>query len=338
MQPYKKPPRLKKGDIVGIIAPSDAVERKHVQNGVAVLESWGLQVKLGKHLYTQIGDFAAGTAEERRSDLTKMVSDPQIRAIWFALGGYAATEVLPAFTKEIIATIKQNPKWFIGYSDSCVILNALFSFKVIGGIHGPNLSSLPQWDADTKEWLKNILFTSQRLEINSDFNWEPHIYGKAQGRLLISNLEGLVILLGTKFDPLMHCNDDIILGIEEWWVDKSTLQRQIDTILNHKKSNLIKGIILGRFVGVAEESYPEWGKRVTTERLIESRVRLQKPNTPLVSLYEFGHVLEKNWLQERLLKKRDRFISIPNGIYAELVVDSSSANLKFLESASNIHK
>ena len=338
MNAYKKPPKLKKGDTVGIIAPSDAVERKYVQEGSAVLESWGLKVKFGKHIYAQIGDFAAGTPEERRSDLVKMINDPQVKAIWMAQGGYAATEILPAFSREIVAALKHAPKWFVGYSDSCVLLNSLFSFKVIGGVHGPNLSGLPSWDEETREWLKKILFTTQHLEIGSGLNWISHIYGKAEGRLLVSNLEGLVLLLGTRFDPLMHCNDDIILGIEEWWVDKSTLQRQVDTILNHKRANLIKGIILGRFAGVAEQSYPEWGKKVTTERLIESRVRMQKPNTPLASLYEFGHVLDKNWFQRKLLPKKDRFISTPNGVWAQLIVDSSSANLKFMESASNTHK
>lgn len=331
MKTLIKPKKLKRGDTVGIIAPSDAVERRFVQNGIRILESWGLKAKLGEHLYSHIGDFAAGSPAERRGDIVRMVEDPEIRAVWCATGGYAATEVLPVFTKEFVLSLKQNPKWFIGYSDSCVILNSLYSFKFTS-IHGPNLAGLADWDEKTRQWLKSILFGEKHLQLGSNANWKTYISGKAKGRLFTSNLDALVTLFGTRYDPLTKINDDIILGIEEWWVEKSTLQRQIDTILNHKKADQIKGIILGRFQSVGEESYPDWGKRVTPEMLIESRVRLQKPNIPLVSLLDFGHVNEKNWFEKNILKKTNSFYAIPNGINAELFVDSSSSTLTFLES------
>ncbi|HLB51356.1 hypothetical protein A3F07_04465 [candidate division WWE3 bacterium RIFCSPHIGHO2_12_FULL_38_15] len=331
MSRYVKPPKLKTGDTIGIVAPSDAVERQYVQNGLKVLKSWGLKTKLGKHLFSQVGDFAAGTAEERREDIIKFIKDREIKGIWAAAGGYAATEVLPLFKKEIVEELKNNPKWFLGYSDVCCVLNALMSFKIVS-VHGPNLGGLTFWDEKSLKWLKSLLFGEDSvMELGSDFYWKPLIYGEAEGRLLVSNLDSFVATLGTKFDPLMHGNDPILLGLEDWWVEKSTLQRQVDTILNHKKFSRIKAVILGRFEGIGEQTYPEWGKRVTVESLIESRVRVSRPGLPLAVFPNFGHVEEPGFLRRIFPVKKSIFVSLPNGINAKLTVESSSANLLLLE-------
>src|SRR3989344_2211678 len=335
MSRYVKPPKLKPGDTIGIVAPSDAVERQYVQNGLKVLKSWGLKTKLGNHLFSHVGDFAAGTAEERREDIVKFIKDPEIKGIWAAAGGYAATEVLSLFKKEIVEELKKSPKWFLGYSDVCCILNALMSFKIVS-VHGPNFGGLPFWDEKSLKWLRSILFGEDSvLELGSDFIWKPLVYGEAEGRLLVSNLDSFIATLGTKYDPLMHGSDSIILGLEEWWIEKSTLQRQVDTILNHKRFNRVKGVLLGRFEGIGEQTYPEWGKRVTAESLIESRVRISGVGLPLVVFPNFGHVEEPNFIRRIFPVKKNTFISLPNGISAKLTVESSSANLLFLETATS---
>jgi muramoyltetrapeptide carboxypeptidase len=280
-----------------------------------------------------VGDFAAGTPEERREDIIKMIDDPEVKVIWAAEGGYAATEVLPVFTKEIIQKLRQNPKWFIGYSDVCVLLNALVSFR-IASIQGPNFSGIAEKDEKSQIWLRRMLFGEMGLEIGSDGNWTSYISGQAEGTLLVSNLESLIVTLGTRYDPLMHGSGDIILGLEDWWIEKSTLQRQIDMILNHKRASRIKGIIVGRFVGIGEYSYPVWGKKVTPEALIEGRIRLRGAIMPMAVLSDFGHHLEPTWLEERFpnLQKPHRFLALPNGIKVKYTVDSSSGRLQFLES------
>lgn len=334
MRGWIKPPVLKKGDVVGIVAPSDAVERKWVREGVKILQSWGLKARLGKHLFASVGDFAAGTPEERREDLLKMIEDPDVKVVWCAVGGYAATEVLPVFTKEVVEKLRTRPKWFIGFSDVCVLLNALASFRM-ASIQGPNLTGLSEKDEKSREWVRRMLFGEKDLEIGSDGNWQSLISGVAEGRLLVSNLDSLVTVLGTKFDPLMHGSGDLILGIEEWWIEKSTLQRQVDTILNHKRANRIKGMIIGRMVGIGESVYVKWGLKVTAEQLIEGRIRLRDKTMPCAVLSDFGHPEEENWLEEKFpqwFKKPERFIAIPNGINARLTVDPSGARLQFLES------
>lgn len=332
MSTFVKPAALQKGDVIGVIAPSDAIEKKYITAGVKLIQEWGLKARLGKHLFSMVGDFAAGTPEERREDILKMIDDPEVKVIWAAEGGYAATEVLPLFTKEVVQKLRQNPKWFIGYSDVCVLLNALSSFKLVS-IQGPNFSGLAEKDEKSQTWLRRMLFGEVGLEVGSDANWKSYIFGQAEGSLLVSNLDSLVATLGTRFDPLMHGSGDLILGVEEWWIEKSTLQRQIDMILNHKRANRIKGILLGRLVAIDEYSYPEWGRKVTPEALIEGRLRLRNLNIPMAQLLDFGHELEPNWLEEKFprLQKPHRFLGLPIGIKVKFTVDAASARLQFLE-------
>lgn len=332
MSSFVKPKALNKGDVVGIVAPSDAVEKKWVQQGVKKLKEWGLRARLGKHLYSVVGDFAAGSADERKEDILRMIEDPEVKVIWAAEGGYAATEVLPIFTKEVVQKLRQNPKWFIGYSDVCVLLNALTSFKIVN-IHGPNMTGLAEKDLKSQEWIRRMLFGETGMEIGSEGSWTGIIPGVAKGTLLTTNLDSLIAVLGTKFDPIMHGSGDIILGIEEWWIDKSTLQRQVDTIFNHQRADRIKGFILGRLIGIDEESYPMWGKKITPQQLIEGRVRI-KGAIPMAELDDFGHPPDDNWFTERFprFKKPVTFLGLPNGVNVQFTVESGSARLQFLES------
>lgn len=326
-----KPPALNKGDVVGVVAPSDAVERGWIKVGVRKIAEWGLKAKLGKHLFSIVGDFAAGTPEERREDILRMIDDPEVRVIWAAEGGFAATEVLPVFTKDVIQKLRQKPKWFIGYSDVCILLNALTSFRIVN-IQGPNLTGLVEKDERSLEWLRKMLFGETGLSIGEESRWTSMIPGEAEGTLLVSNLDSLITVLGTRFDPIMHGSGDLILGIEEWWIDKSTLQRQVDTILNHQRAGRIKGFLLGRLVGVGEDSYPEWGKKITPQALIEGRVRI-KGGIPMAELADFGHPTEESWLTERFpkLKKPESFLGLPNGIKVKFTVEEKGARLTFLE-------
>ena len=108
---------------------------------------------------------------------------------------------------------------------------------------------------------------------------------------------------------------------------------QIDMILNHKRASRIKGIILGRFIGIGEYSYPAWGKKVTAESLIEGRVRFSGAGILLAQLSDFGHSISQNWLEEKFpkLARPQTFLALPNGIKVKFTVDASSGRLQFLE-------
>ena len=326
-----KPLAIKPGDTIGIVAPSDAVDILDVRKDVRVLQKWGFKVKFGKHIAHKIEDFFAGTAEQRMSDLKEMVLDPEVKAIWAADGGYAASEILPMFGRDIIRLMKRKPILFIGYSDICMILNALTSAGIVS-LMGPNVWELSSWDDESKNLLRRIICGEKISGIPATAHWEAMIPGTVEGRLVVSNLDSLICSLGTWFDPIMGTEGDVILGIEDWNIEKSLLQRQIDSILNHRQAKKIKGFIVGRLTNIVERSYEEWGKNHTAKALISDRIK--KFGVPLAFCSDFGH---PEWDDPTFssLKKRfcnRKFYTIPNGIKARLKVESGNCSLEYLES------
>src|SRR5690349_1941388 len=89
----KKPPYLKKGDVIGITSPAGSITVAEIQPAVAVMESWGYQCKVGATIGKK--DFTyGGTDEERRTDLQQMLDDPSIAAIMCARGGYGSVRIV----------------------------------------------------------------------------------------------------------------------------------------------------------------------------------------------------------------------------------------------------
>src|SRR5258706_12723307 len=86
---YKIPPRLTKGDTIGICCPSGYISIEDVQPAVNKFKEWGFDICIGKTV--GLRDFTfGGTDEERINDLQDMLDDPMIKAIIFARGGYGA--------------------------------------------------------------------------------------------------------------------------------------------------------------------------------------------------------------------------------------------------------
>lgn len=332
-----RPIAVKPGDVVGVVAPSDAVEKASLEESLEIIKKWGLKIRLGKYVYSKVGDFYAGSAEERMEDLKEMIFDPQVRVVWAASGGYAATEVLPLFNKEVITHLKKDPKWFVGYSDVCMILNALTSFKMVN-LMGPTAWGLSEWDSESQEMIKAMISGEEVKGIGSGYKWTEAIAGQAVGRIVSANLETLIFSFGTRFDPLMYGNGPMILALEELDIEKSTFQRQIDVILAHKKASRIAGVIIGRLVNIRELSYPEWGKSVTMQELITTRVKKWgKGKVPLAFCDDFGHA---EWDYEDIPddvkeKANHKFLTLPNGVKSKLTV-GKECSLEYLENIADI--
>ncbi len=132
-----KPPRLRAGDVVGVVAPSNEVVsiRAEVEHGMEVFESWGLWVREGAHLWAsqdgrEAGDRAGGregrggTREEQLADLHAMWADPEVKAIFAASGGITAITLVDGLDYELIA---RQPKMFVGMSNVSFLLTAIWA-------------------------------------------------------------------------------------------------------------------------------------------------------------------------------------------------------------------
>ena len=127
-----KPPALRPGDTIGIVAPASNVKEADLEAGCAALRAAGyktfyLDSILDRDLYF------AGRPGRRLRELEEMFEREEVRAILCARGGYGANYVLQDLDWKKIAS---HPKIFIGYSDVSCLLTQLVDSGLVT-FHGP---------------------------------------------------------------------------------------------------------------------------------------------------------------------------------------------------------
>src|SRR4051794_34741670 len=88
-RPLIRAPRLRAGDIVAVVAPAGPVAEDRLDAGLAVLESWGLDVRVMERVRgtdRRFGYLAADDAA-RAGDLMRAWCDAGVRAVFAARGG-----------------------------------------------------------------------------------------------------------------------------------------------------------------------------------------------------------------------------------------------------------
>ena len=109
-----KPPRLKKGDVIGLLSPaSTPTPREKIEGSVRYLEGLGYRVKVGEHVSKAWG-YLAGTDDERAEDFNAMIRDAEVKAIFALRGGYGTPRILPMIQYRLLA---RQPKIISGFSD-----------------------------------------------------------------------------------------------------------------------------------------------------------------------------------------------------------------------------
>ena len=136
-KPFQLPARLQKGDAIGVVALAGPVDPNQLKSGLRVLREMGLNPVSGKHILARNG-FLAGTDEERADDLMSMFSDPEIKGIFCARGGYGVNRILPLLDSKII---RKNPKIVVGASDITLLLLYLQKKCSLVTFHGPMVAA-----------------------------------------------------------------------------------------------------------------------------------------------------------------------------------------------------
>lgn len=136
------PSPLRRGDVVGVTAPSTGVPdalRPRLDVAVEHLRARGFGVRLGACLDGS-GPVSA-PAPERAAELTAMLTDPEIRAVVPPWGGELAVDLLPLLDWEAITAA--DPTWVVGFSDIAMLLVALTTRTGVATLHGQNLMDTP---------------------------------------------------------------------------------------------------------------------------------------------------------------------------------------------------
>lgn len=308
-----KPPRLKRGDTVGLITPGSYIDDEGLEKAVQNLESLGLRVALGKNIRAYRG-YLAGTDEERLRDLHSAFSDRRLAGVWCARGGYGVSRLLPQIDYRLI---RQNPKVLIGYSDITALLQAVWSRTGLVCFHGP-VGASEMTDYTRMQVTAQIMegrapWTIAKLNYEDERKDQPAYQpemirpGRARGRLMGGNLSLLAAMTGTPFT--LPAKDRLIF-IEDVGEKPYRIDRMLTQLRQAGALDGAAGIVLGIFADC--EADPE----DHSLRLIETlRDRLGDLPCPVYYGLPFGHI--------------DDQCTLPLGIEAEF--DADRGTLAILE-------
>ncbi len=335
-----KPSALKPGDKIATVSLSwggagDAdILWRYNQGKKRLEEEFGLQVVEMSNTLKGT-EYIYNNPEARAKDLMMAFEDKSIKAIFSCIGGEESIRMLPYINFE---TIRNNPKIFMGYSDT-TITHMICLKAGISSFYGPSVLAEFAENVEmfrfTAHWINRVLFenkiigevepsniwTSEYLswdECNKDI--KRKIYpnsgyellqgrGCVTGQLIGGCIEVLEMVKGTEIWPVKEMWDDTILFLEtsedkpspkyfEYWLRNYGSQGIL---------NKVKGIIFGKpYDNMYYEEYKEIILKVV-------RNELGLTELPIMINMNFGHTAP--------------MMTLPYGAMAEINCDENKFSI-----------
>ncbi len=305
--PILKPPPLRAGDTVAIVAPSSNIKRGPLEIGCAALSELGyrplyLDSILDHDLYF------AGTVDRRKRELEAMFEDDNVRAIICARGGYGTNYLLPELDLE---KIKQRPKIFVGYSDITSLMTYITDATGLITFHGPMVTkdfATPE-GVDAQSWQAAISGMND-WKVRGDSGARPLAAGIAEGRLYGGCLSLLVASLGTPYEIQ---TENTILFIEDIAAKPYQIDRMLMQLKLAGKLKSVRGIVFGEMIDCIQHKDQPYTLEEVIMRIVGDL------GIPVAYGMRSGHVSRQN-------------VTLPIGIHARLSV-GDGVQLEFLESS-----
>ena len=228
---------LHSGDRIAIAAPSGAFDPKRFRKAVHLLKKSGFRPRYRRDIFSRRG-YLAGSDQRRAAELNDILTDPTIKAVLFARGGFGCQRILPLLKNRIV-----GHKILIGSSDLTTLLLHFWKKLKRPSYYGPMVAPHLIHERSVKRLVKILtnpeVLKKQRLTAKKIIR--P---GKAEGRLMGGCLSLIIASLGTPWEIETKGS---ILFLE----DTHELPYAIDRMLTHLeqagKFKGVKGIILGTF-------------------------------------------------------------------------------------------
>ena len=311
-----RPNALKKGDKIALVSLSwgglgdEAFIHKFEIAKDRLENDFGLEVVVMPHALKGT-DFVYNNPELRAKDLMDAFLDKEIKGIFCAIGGTDTIRLLPYIDYDII---KNNPKIFMGYSDSTVnhfMMNkaGLVSFygptvmcefgeyvemfdytvqavnNILFGIK-PNLKieSSPVWSNDFTPWSK------ENINIKKKLIKEEHGYELLQGKGVVTGpllggcIDVFALMIGTEIWPNLNEWEGKILLLEtsEEQMEPSLLINYLRNLAAQGILNLVKGIVVGK--PQSEKYYEEY-----KEAYLKVTKEYKLSDLPIIYNVNIGH-------------------------------------------------
>ncbi|MCK0533124.1 LD-carboxypeptidase [Sphingobium sp. MAH-33] len=313
---HVKPPRLRPGDIVGLVEPAgftdDLFDLDVVKETIVAM---GLKPKPARHLLERHG-YLAGKDEDRAADLNAMFADREVKAVFAVRGGWGCARILPYLD---FTTIRANPKLLIGFSDITALHMAFAARAGFTTIHGPNAAS--SWPRFSWDAFRAIAFDGATPLLTNPQAKEDRLVplggrirtfgsGRASGRLLGGNLTVLTALMGTGWLPDFTGAILFLEDVDEapYRIDRMLTQLSLAGVLRK-----LAGLVFGQCTSCGATG-PSYGG-FTLSQVLEQHLR--PLGIPAFQGAAIGHVANQ--------------FSLPLGVRAE--IDADAGSIRLLEPA-----
>lgn len=270
------PEFLKKGDTIGVTAPSDGNRKEtdfvRLDNGKDKLKRLGFPV-LETASVRKSEKGRSADAKTRAQELMELVENPEVKAVISAKGGDFLCEILPFLDYE---KISQNPKWYQGFSDNTGLLFPITTKYDIATIYGNNFNDfgMEQWHEtviNDFEILKGNIIEQESFDFYEDAFYDKitglegyqkdkavewHMSGAAaevtvKGRLLGGCLDVLLDLVGTPYEDVAGFNerygkDGVLWYLESFDLGSEALVRGLWHLREAGWFSKANGFLFGR--------------------------------------------------------------------------------------------
>ena len=261
---------------MAIVSPAGRVPVGHLDEASETLQSWGLQVLLGKHVYGSY-DYFSGIDADRLADMQWAIDDPDVDFILCARGGYGVTRILDQLNFD---SILNRPKWIIGFSDITALHLKLHNIN-IGSIHGPMGTSFRRDGSKNSIIALQSLIFGDVLPVKTSNKSQLDKSGQATGQLIGGNLALLVDSLGTVSEL---STDNKILFIEDIGEPVYKIDRMMTQLRRSGKLDMLAGLVIGDFsevTGLDQATGSTWQEVISRE--------VSAFNYPLAFGFPIGH-------------------------------------------------
>lgn len=340
-----RPTRLAPGDKIAAVCLSwggaGAVPARYARGKEQILREFGLHVVEMEHTCAD-PDWLRKNPAARAADFMQAFRDPSIKGIFSVIGGDDSIRLLPYIDPEVI---RNNPKVFVGYSDSTVSHLACYSAGLTS-FYGPSILSgfaencgmhsflansfrvevmsrpsvrelVPNHDGWTVEmipWDEPARLDERRtLQPSSGWHW---LQGEetVSGLLFGGCLEVLDWLRGSTVWPLRSSWDDTVLFLEtsEEAPSVEQVERMLRALCAALPTEKLRGVLFGRPGGpIATDRFFEY--YLAVQRIINGELGLTR--LPIVCGVDIGHT--------------DPFLTLPYGV--RVAIDCTERSVKLLE-------
>lgn len=281
---------LKKGDTIGVAAPSSPFDRTKFMKGVHALERMGFKLYYRKDIFDQ-NRYLAGTDKRRAEEFTELLKMRDVAAVMFARGGYGSQRIIPLLNRD---ELKEHPKPVIGFSDITPLLAFLRQSCGFPTFYGPVVTQFGHTKGSTTaDAFLNAVTTAGPVK-NFHMGMSRVLKsGEALGELVGGCLSLINSSMGTPYELNAEGS---ILFIEEVNEKIYVLDRMLTQLKNSGVLAKTKGLIFGSILPPSDETYD-----------VESMIKdvLKDYAGPVVTGFPAGHI--------------DEFVTLPLGTKTKLV-------------------